>query len=129
MKKTILILLVVLTTIISGYSQVEFEGDIDVSGIAKYSEDISSIISDDNDLISKGYADTQYEQKVSILTGSLTDDNPTEIEINAIAGLQTINGYTVLIKDSDGTGLLYRCTFYVDTWYFLVLNEASQGPL
>jgi len=61
------------------------------------------------------------------LTGSLTDGAPTDAEIDAIVGDTPANmgaGWTVTIKDNDGTGLLYRVESDGTSWFYQVMTAA-----
>lgn len=54
-------------------------------------------------------------------SGSLTDNVPTTAEINAITFDSPVNagaGYQVTIKDTDGSGLLYRVESDGTNWYY-----------
>ena len=58
--------------------------------------------------------------KPTQLSGSLTDGMPTAAETTAIIGASAATkgaGYKVTIKDSDGTGLLYRVESDGSDWY------------
>lgn len=61
--------------------------------------------------------------KQTQLTGSLTDGTPTDAEIDAIIGTTPAVvgiGYRRTIKDSDGTGLLYRIESDGTNWFYWV---------
>jgi hypothetical protein len=63
---------------------------------------------------------------IGYYTGSLTDGTPTEAEIVAIIGTAASNGagFKAVIKDSDGTGLIY--TVYTDgTSYYWVAGTLA----
>jgi hypothetical protein len=63
------------------------------------------------------------------LTGSLTDGSPTASEITSIVGyaansIFTGVGFQVTIKDSDGTGLLYKVESDGTDWYYVATTKA-----
>ena len=61
------------------------------------------------------------------LTGSLTDGTPTDAEIDAIVGDTPANmgaGWTVTIKDNDGSGLMYRVESDGTNWGYQALTVA-----
>ena len=61
------------------------------------------------------------------LSGSLTDGAPTNAQIVAIIGktaAQAGAGYTVTIKDTDGTSLLYRVESDGTNWFYHVTVKA-----
>ena len=61
------------------------------------------------------------------LTGALTDGLPTAAEINTITGFTPATataGYQVTIKDSNGTGLLYKVESDGTDWYYTALTKA-----
>lgn len=64
--------------------------------------------------------------KVTLLTGALTDGVPTDAEIDAIIGLTPLQftGSQVTIKDSDGTGLMYKIESDGTNWFYLVMTKA-----
>jgi hypothetical protein len=74
----------------------------------------------DGSIISKS------QLKCAQLVGSLTDGMPTAAEINAIVGTASDKkaGYQVTIKDSDGTGLLYKVESDGTDWYYIILTKA-----
>lgn len=60
-------------------------------------------------------------------TGSLTDGAPTASEITSITGLTSTAagaGFQVTIKDSDGTGLLYKIESDGTDWHYTVMTKA-----
>jgi hypothetical protein len=66
--------------------------------------------------------------KLKQLSGSLTDGTPTAAEITAIVGVSASvagAGFQVTIKDSDGTGLLYKVESDGTNWFYLVMTQAS----
>lgn len=70
--------------------------------------------------------------KVKQLSGSLTDGTPTAAEITAIVGVSASvagAGFQVTIKDSDGTGLLYKVESDGTDWYYQVLTKALTNAL
>jgi hypothetical protein len=61
------------------------------------------------------------------LSGSLTDGIPTVSEINSITGLTPITagaGYQRTIKDTTGTGRLYRIESDGTDWYYTLMTKA-----
>lgn len=61
------------------------------------------------------------------LTGSLTDDTPTDVEIDSVAGSDPATvgaGWQVTIKDSDGSGKLYRIESDGTDWFYTVMIKA-----
>jgi len=61
------------------------------------------------------------------LSGSLTDGVPTDTQIDGITSLTPATagaGYQVTIKDSDGTGLLYKIESDGTDWYYTVMTKA-----
>lgn len=65
--------------------------------------------------------------KVKQLSGSLTDGTPTAAEITAIVGVSASvagAGFQVTIKDSDGTGLLYKVESDGTDWYYTAMTKA-----
>ena len=74
----------------------------------------------------KAYVDS-VSNKVTITSGSLTDGLPTAAEINTVTGLTPATataGYQVTIKDSDGTGLLYKIESDGTDWYYTAMTKA-----
>lgn len=62
------------------------------------------------------------------LSGSLTDGTPTAAEITSIVGVSAATagaGFQVTIKDSDGTGLLYKVESDGTNWFYVVMTQAS----
>jgi len=59
-------------------------------------------------------------------TGSLTDDTPTSSEITSIVGSASTkgSGFKAVIKDSNGTGLLYIVESDGTYWYYTVMTKA-----
>ena len=59
-------------------------------------------------------------------TGSLTDVTPTSSEITSIVGSASTNGagFKAVIKDSNGTGLLYIVESDGTYWYYTVMTKA-----
>jgi len=70
-------------------------------------------------LVDKGYSDSYF-------TGALTDGAPTNAEIVAILGTAATNGagYKAVIKDSDGSGLIYSITCDGTNYYYVVGTQA-----
>jgi hypothetical protein len=66
-----------------------------------------------------GYSDSYF-------TGSLTDGIPTDAEIDAILGTPATvgSGYKAVIKDSDGTGLIYAVFSDGSGWYWNITTLA-----
>lgn len=64
--------------------------------------------------------------KASQYSGSLTDNTPTAAEINAIIGTAASKGvgFQATIKDTDGTGLLYKVESDGTSWYVIIMNHA-----
>ena len=65
--------------------------------------------------------------KITQLSGSLTDNTPTGAQITTIVGANAATvgaGYHVTIKDSDGTGLLYRVESDGANWFYTVMTQA-----
>lgn len=61
------------------------------------------------------------------LSASLTDGSPTDAEIDSATGTTPATvgaGYQVTIKDSDGTGLLYKVESDGTNWYYIVMTQA-----
>jgi hypothetical protein len=61
------------------------------------------------------------------LSATLTDNTPTNAEIDAATGLTPATagaGYQITIKDSDGTGLLYRIESDGTDWFYTVMTKA-----
>jgi hypothetical protein len=61
------------------------------------------------------------------LTASLTDGAPTDSEIDAATGLTPSTagaGYQITIKDSSGTGLLYKIESDGTYWYWILMTKA-----
>ena len=68
--------------------------------------------------------------KSTQLTASLTDGTPTDAQIDTATGLTPATagaGYQVTIKDSDGTGLLYKVESDGSGWY--VWGGTMNGTL
>lgn len=64
----------------------------------------------------------------AIIIAALTDDTPTDAEIDAATGLTPATagpGYMTLISDSDGSGLLYRIFSDGTDWYYEALTKAA----
>ena len=63
----------------------------------------------------------------SYFTGSLTDGAPTNAEIVAILGTAASvgAGYEAVIKDSDGSGLIYTITCDGTNFYYIVGTQAA----
>lgn len=68
--------------------------------------------------------------KVSIVVqalGNLTDGAPTAAEITGIVGKSAYDvgkGYQVTIKDTDGSGLLYKVESDGTDWFYTVMTKA-----
>lgn len=65
--------------------------------------------------------------KTTQLTAALTDSAPTDAEIDTATGLTpstATSGYQVTIKDSDGTGLLYKIESDGTDWYYTAMTKA-----
>lgn len=60
-------------------------------------------------------------------TGNLTDDTPTAAEITAIIGTPASkgSGFRAVIKDANGSGLLYLVISYTTSWGFTKLTTAQ----
>jgi hypothetical protein len=61
------------------------------------------------------------------LSGSLTDGTPTDAQIDSVTGLTPAGagaGYQCMIKDTNGTGLLYLIISDGTDWYYLVMTKA-----
>jgi hypothetical protein len=72
--------------------------------------------------------DHNLQFTVPELTGSLTDNTPTSAEIIAIVTADGMTapsaGYQATIKDSDGTGGLYKVEFDGTDWYYVKMTKA-----
>lgn len=60
---------------------------------------------------------------------SITDGAPTAAEITSIVGenassVNTGAGHQITIKDTDGTGLLYKIESDGTSWYYTVMTKA-----
>lgn len=67
------------------------------------------------------------EIKQSQISASLTDGAPTNAEIDSATGTDPATagaGYRVVIKDSDGTGLLYIIESDGTNWFFTQMTRA-----
>jgi hypothetical protein len=65
--------------------------------------------------------------KVKIFTATLTDSVPSALELNAATGKTPVTvgaGWTTLIKDSDGSGLIYRVVSDGTSWYYFISTKA-----
>ncbi len=64
--------------------------------------------------------------KQTQLPGSLTDNTPTAAQITAIAGTpaSTGAGFKIVIKDTDGSGLLYQVESDGTSWFYTVMTKA-----
>ena len=61
------------------------------------------------------------------LSASLTDGAPTDTEIDTATGTTPATvgaGWSVTIKDSDGTGLTYRIESDGTDWMYTVMTKA-----
>ena len=61
------------------------------------------------------------------LSGSLTDGTPTDAEIDATTGTTPAGvgaGWQTTIKDSDGTGLLYKVESDGTDWFYIAMIKA-----
>lgn len=61
------------------------------------------------------------------LQAALTDNTPTDSEIDAATGLTPASagaGYHRTIKDTSGSGLLYRIESDGSDWYYIVMTKA-----
>lgn len=61
------------------------------------------------------------------ISGSLTDNTPTDAEIDTAIGLTAVAagaGYQVIIKDTTGTGLLYKVESDGTNWFYSVMTKA-----
>ncbi len=61
------------------------------------------------------------------LIGSLTDDAPTDAEIDSVTGLTSSTagaGWQATIKDNDGSEKLYKIESDGTDWYYTVMNKA-----
>lgn len=61
------------------------------------------------------------------ISASLTDGTPTDAEIDSATGSTPSGvgaGYMVTIKDSDGTGLLYKIESDGTDWYYIAMTKA-----
>jgi hypothetical protein len=64
---------------------------------------------------------------VQQLSGSLTDGTPTDAEIDAVIGDTPAGvgaGFQVTIKDSDGTGSLYKVESDGTNWFYIEMTQA-----
>jgi len=70
---------------------------------------------------------TERSIKIDQFTGSLTDGTPTSSEITAIIGDSASTkgaGFQTTIKDSDGSGLLYKIESDGTDWFYIVMTKA-----
>jgi hypothetical protein len=61
------------------------------------------------------------------LTGALTDDTPTDAQIDGITGSTPSGvgaGWMATIKDSDGSGKLYKIESDGTDWYYIAMTKA-----
>ena len=61
------------------------------------------------------------------ISGSLTDNSPTAAEITGIvekSASEAGKGYQVTIKDTDGSGLLYKVESDGTNWFYAVMTKA-----
>jgi hypothetical protein len=60
------------------------------------------------------------------LSGSLTDGAPTAAEITAVVGISAygVSGTQLTIKDTDGSGLLYKIESDGSNWFYTVMTKA-----
>lgn len=75
--------------------------------------------------------DKQYVDSVAnnddIKYGAITDNTPTASEINAITSLTPATagaGFQVTIKDTNGTGLLYKIESDGTDWYYIIMTKS-----
>lgn len=61
---------------------------------------------------------------INYFTGSLTDGTPTNAEINVIITNPSGVGYEAIIKDSDGSGAMYKVIYDGSGWYYIQLIAA-----
>lgn len=70
----------------------------------------------------------QFEDAfVTPISAALTDDTPTDTQIDTATGLTPAtagNGYQKVIKDNNGTGLLYLIVSDGTDWYYFKLTKA-----
>lgn len=82
----------------------------------------------DDSFIARGYhlelirevVNNLVDQHPEYYTGSLTDNNPTDAEIEAIVGTaeELGEGFTAYIKDTTGSGRLYLVITDGTDWFF-----------
>lgn len=73
--------------------------------------------------------DIQTDGKIiqAQITAAVTDNTPTDAEIDAATGLTPATagaGWQCTIKDSNGTGLLYRIESDGTDWFYTVMTKA-----
>ena len=74
-----------------------------------------------------GRATISGQLKTLQISAALTDNTPTDAEIDTATGLTPITagaGYQVTIKDNNGTGLLYKVESDGTDWYYIVMTKA-----
>jgi len=112
-----------------------YNGGVETTGnevkIGDKNDVIVRVLSSDSDgdgevtVTGKLYIDEQFI-KVHQYSGSLTDGSPTASEITTITGFGPLQGAgtQVTIKDTDGTGLLYKIESDGTSWYYTVMTAA-----
>lgn len=65
--------------------------------------------------------------RVTQVSGALTDGAPTQAQLNATIG-ETASakgaGYQVTVKDTNGSGLLYKCESDGTDWYYIAMTKS-----
>ena len=65
--------------------------------------------------------------KITQITAALTDNTPTDSEIDTATGLTPSTagaGWQCTIKDNDGSGLLYKIESDGTNWYYSAMTKA-----
>ena len=65
--------------------------------------------------------------KTTQITAALTDNTPTDAEIDTATGLTPStagSGWQCTIKDNNGSGLLYKVESDGTDWYYIALTKA-----
>jgi hypothetical protein len=97
------------------------------TSVAGSSESEAQMVADTVKITGHKFIKLTGRVKYTRLSGSLTDGIPTAAQINSVTGLTPATataGYQVTIKDSDGTGLLYKIESDGTDWYYTALTKA-----
>lgn len=65
--------------------------------------------------------------RVTQVSGALTDGAPTQAQLNAAIGETAAAkgaGYQVTVKDTNGSGLLYKCESDGTDWYYIAMTKS-----